>query len=644
MIKLLTFAPLIALILLCGDAQAKIKVRRTHRQSPAKGYQVPHFAPTYECLNGKPPDTLSKKQILEEFSKGPCSPAILVPGLLSTKLVVQILDCEKLKNEFPDLFQNCGFSRCPAKGEAIDPLDQSSPAGEYVFWIPEIFSPLSIFTYKISANYCFAKFMKQNVDFSKPIEDSIVENEAYRIRLWGNTPGTKANFNCGDGAVENLLPLGSHFQSKASRAFLAMHSKLKSLGYVPGLTYQSLPYNFLKHYRNSEVNQSFKESLDRLNALTNKKVVVIGHSMGNMNILHQLNKLPTEEKAKKVQIWVAVGPVFLGAIKSNKMLISGDESLLFLKNILGLHLKPSIEGSHNAQSSYALTARCPYTLYKGQRWFDSVIARTRYEHGEIDYKDSGFAFLPPTSEKCSPPKYVTFKPDCRLGLFDTTKEPIVKILNETYYINQALEMHSRWNTTDKQRQFYEQSIDDEFTQMKNPGVPVVVYSLRTSPTMQSVEYKANVTEFNNRNIYYHPFYKTGYGDGTVPAYSALVPALKWAWEFDNKAVAGARPVKIVDMCSTYKQRDTPYDSEAADKLKSVTKNEFFGATCECMGKTNPQDCMHSNMVSDAGYLDFMYKTLITNEVGWSPAHQKYLDGLTEDYLIEVSVTCPTIKF
>jgi hypothetical protein len=41
------------------------------------------------CLNGKDPKTMSSEQRMEEFIKGPCSPAIIIPGIAGTSLQVK---------------------------------------------------------------------------------------------------------------------------------------------------------------------------------------------------------------------------------------------------------------------------------------------------------------------------------------------------------------------------------------------------------------------------------------------------------------------------------------------------------------------------------------------------------------------------
>jgi hypothetical protein len=41
------------------------------------------------------------------------------------------------------------------------------------------------------------------------------------------------------------------------------------------------------------------------------------------------------------------------------------------------------------------------------------------------------------------------------------------------------------------------------------------------------------------------------GDGTVPTYSAIIPAFKWAFEFEKNKTIGAKPVKLVNFCSSF---------------------------------------------------------------------------------------------
>ena len=40
------------------------------------------------CLNGKDPNTLTNKEYLIEFSKGNCSPVIIIPPLTGVRLYI----------------------------------------------------------------------------------------------------------------------------------------------------------------------------------------------------------------------------------------------------------------------------------------------------------------------------------------------------------------------------------------------------------------------------------------------------------------------------------------------------------------------------------------------------------------------------
>ena len=63
------------------------------------------------CLGGQNNAYLSNKGYLKAFAKGPCSPTLILPGFLSTKLSVKI-DCVELQSKNPRIFQQCGWNAC----------------------------------------------------------------------------------------------------------------------------------------------------------------------------------------------------------------------------------------------------------------------------------------------------------------------------------------------------------------------------------------------------------------------------------------------------------------------------------------------------------------------------------------------------
>ena len=315
-----------------------------------------------------------------------------------------------------------------------------------------------------------------------------------------------------------------------------------------------------------------------------------------------------------------------------------------MKNILGLKLKPGLEGTSNTLSSYVCAAKDPFYLYKDEPWFESVRNRTLYEENKLDYKQSGFDFIPPTTESCSPKNYRSFGTNCTLGLYDTTAQPSITILNETYSTWETTRLFAQWNTSVNSAKFNEHTNDLEFLKFKNPGVAVSIFMLRSLPTLKTLVYKANITQYIERNEFYYPEETNGLGDGSVPTFSQLVPILKWAWEFDQKNVSEAKPVKIIDFCSEYKQRVTPYDSVDENGVGQITKNEFFGSNCDCMKQISSEGSAHAEMINDQHYLNMFENVLISGESSLTEQHTKFINELEQSYLIKVSEECPTVRF
>ena len=110
------------------------------------------------------------------------------------------------------------------------------------------------------------------------------------------------------------------------------------MGHVAGLTYQSLPYNFIQSYRNNNLSYQFKPNLKRLFELTGKKVVLVAHSLGNINTYFQVKKLTRKEKDDMIKTWVQIMPPYFGSLKVQNNCIGGASELMFVKRIIGLRL------------------------------------------------------------------------------------------------------------------------------------------------------------------------------------------------------------------------------------------------------------------------------------------------------------------
>ena len=108
----------------------------------------------FVCSNGTDPSKISKKEYLIEFGKGPCNPLMIVPGLYSSVLVVEI-DCPVLQREHPEIMATCGWNACQKESYEFW---KEVPRTEYRVWIPGLTTPLNIFTFSKEKNTCWSAF------------------------------------------------------------------------------------------------------------------------------------------------------------------------------------------------------------------------------------------------------------------------------------------------------------------------------------------------------------------------------------------------------------------------------------------------------------------------------------------------------
>ena len=112
-------------------------------------------------------------------------------------------------------------------------------------------------------------------------------------------------------------------------------------------------------------------------------------------------------------------------------------------------------------------------------------------------------------------------------------------------------------------------------------MPVIFVVSRGIKTTQKLDYDVDLFDLIKNDSYGMAKVEYGQGDDTVPTFSSIMPALKWAYEFDNE-VTNSKPVKIVDYCSFVNEKYNPFDITDGDKQYKITKNGFFGIQCDCI--------------------------------------------------------------
>lgn len=181
------------------------------------------------------------------------------------------------------------------------------------------------------------------------------------------------------------------------------------------------------------------------------------------------------------------------------------------------------------------------------------------------------------------------------------------------------------------------------TKLENPNVPTLFLTSRGINTPYILEYNDNLFDLKKKNQFGTATIVNGTGDETVPTYSALLPAFKWAWEFQHKK-QDAKPVKIVDYCSSFNEKYNPFDETESGSEFKINKNEFLGIQCDCMTSNKFQPCYHAAIINDSYVIKFTLNSLQDNQISYSEAYESYVRNLDDQYLDTITNECPQVKF
>jgi len=599
--------------------------------------------PENYCTNGIPSDRGGRKAALLAFAKGPCAPVILVPGVTATRLTIEI-NCERFRNSHRQVFRDCGWNSCSCD---IEDEFCKEPEKEYLLWIPEVISPLSIISFFERSNMCFARMIVPTYDLTKPIDQMFVHKDGLNIRIYGFSPATNEQGKCGSRSIEDLLPMS--YQTPASRGYGPIIAALKYIGYTRGITLQALPYNFYYSYRFNEAKLSWRASLEKVVKYSGKKALIVAHSLGNINTLYNLGLMTREDKQRLISGWLSVSAPFLGTPKVQKTLVAGNDEYMILNGWMGFRFWPFVLTTSNQMSIYELAAKCPFQVYdKEADWFKKVQQRWKYEEQfpKIDHKDSGLLFWPKLDDICHEQGFDGFTQECRIGFYDTRTVPAVRIGSDKYPISDTKKLLEKYKLIKATAELYEKMYDDSFLKT-NPEIPVIVLFSTAFKTPVSFQFGEDYADSVNRGKFpKEEAMVNGLGDATVPTYSNLLTPLRWAVEFETKPDSHVdyKPVKFVEYCNIGFTGKNIYDVSDKSRAFEITKNDYLGLHCECLGdpKKNYMDCQHSANIGDSHVAKLVIEVAANNQ----PTSQTALDflgGLTEkDIELEIS-GCPNIK-
>jgi hypothetical protein len=156
-----------------------------------------HLAETTEhkCTGGQNPDDMTHGDYLEAFAAGPCNPAIFIPGIAGSKLRA-VIDCPILRSNNPTLFESCGWKSCDGR---------SGPDSEYIIWIPDPLSPMSMITPLKKTRDCFTGIISLDSQFDEDGKIIFIEKRGVHVAPIGETDETQHSSECGFDSITFLV-------------------------------------------------------------------------------------------------------------------------------------------------------------------------------------------------------------------------------------------------------------------------------------------------------------------------------------------------------------------------------------------------------------------------------------------------------
>jgi hypothetical protein len=278
------------------------------------------------------------------FVYGKCDPVLIVPGLMASRLKVKI-DCGKLKEKEQATVKLMN-NYCPNLN-----VCPNSDVKSYVLW-PSVLSDFSImktnyefhkFAKILDANSCLGFFMQfYNTESSCPS----IEKDSKKIIACRYSPYIRIvpygidnteifSNSCGFGAVNNIIYSKQWIENvlnsnKGAQGFSQITSTLVGLGYSRGFSFAALPYDFKEaECENKKFAESFYNIVSMLFRNTKKKVIIISHSYGNLNVNYQLSHHISNKNIKHmIKHLINIAGPLTGTFKSEQLLASGSHELL----------------------------------------------------------------------------------------------------------------------------------------------------------------------------------------------------------------------------------------------------------------------------------------------------------------------------
>eukprot|EP00742_Colponemidia_sp_Colp-10_P001815 GILJ01001940.1.p1 GENE.GILJ01001940.1~~GILJ01001940.1.p1 ORF type:complete len:721 (-),score=134.09 GILJ01001940.1:132-2294(-) len=589
---------------------------------------------------------LSEKEKLALFIKGRCLPVVLIPGVLASRLRIEI-DCPTLRDKSPAAFESCGWNACEGKG-----FKKSVPNKEYDVWVPDEFAPLSVVG--VRHRNCWVNLFKLHLNDSTGTVQ-FTDTPGVKISPYGLTPETKQYSNCGTSGTDGLNPDHLPFRNKQLQVFRFVSQALLSRGYQAGVTMFNLPYDWRREVQSTNVQLAMEKQIRLAYRLTGKKVLVVGHSMGNLNALYTLNRMSQADKDLMIHRFLAVNPPFLGAHEVVYKGINGIPAAVGLG--FGLDVPAQRDVFHNLGSVLELLPKNSFEIHRDAAWLQQVrqrlaleselmlldadSARKRWQE-LVDNDNVPLPWFPNALAQCSnKAAFDKRDPRCFLPFVDYATHPFLEIVDEPIQWDQAsvnaIVKRGVFNhDTNKTFELYSRIAKNELNQVNNPNVAMDVVYMAHVPTRNQERFTSDPAIVDADGQPPSPVELVSeVGDGSVTATSALFAGIKWAHEYIHKTNPNAKEVMLVEYCSSFDSTAVPYKFNGP----------FKGMLCECSAggyfDHTGSSCNHRNILRDPKFVEYVVDSSFVADTS-VPLVQGAPEVLPDKALWYLNTECPVL--
>ena len=584
-------------------------------------------ATSFVCTGGKQPSKMPYKDYLAAFAAGPCTPVMVLAGISGTKLQVEI-DCPTFQANNPTLFSDCKWTTCKKNFWEIN---DKAPKAEYSIWMPDINSPMNIVNPGDLQKKCFTGLL--GLTWKKNSSGQLVQVpvQGISVKPVGLSKETKTNSRCGFDSVCNILPVSKLIAPAIYKVYEPLRVELEKKGYVIGLTLQAMPYDWRLPYYDNQVHHEMVTIIENLVSITGKKVSVIAHSMGNINAINVFSQMSSTQRNNLVQRYFALAPPYLGSPTTWSMLIGSAGN--FNSGVFGMDFFTFSKTTPTFNAIYDLMPRATWSLYKDSIWLKSIKNRIAAEKGQaLPYsisaaQDIVSKIFPKTSDTCYNKKWTARNSalNCKTGLDDFSYfGSIVNTQVTDHTIHDSLKLYSMYDAAVDL--FDKEDTRLDYDRMDNPEVETVILYSSIVPTNKEYHWKTNptfVTKAAKPDFSEPSSVVENLGDGSVIVASTLSAGLKWAYEFDQKTDSQAKPIVFAELCSTYNQKSSVYQTGTM-----VTANQYQGIKCDC-APSDTKPCGHTGMVSEDNLVAYISNSLMDAQV--AKADRKF-NSWTQDQI------------